>query len=144
MTEKSSSSIRELIDDWSKALCEKNLDRLMSHYSSDVVVFDIKPPLSIKGVEQWRKQWELCFPHFPSSFEIEFKDLIVHVDGNVAFAFWNWRFNGDFPMKTWFRATVGFKRENDRWLIVHEHASLPFDPQTSKVVFNLDDSIQSK
>ena len=40
-------------------------------------------------------------------------------------------------MKTWLRTTAGYKRIQGKWHIVHEHCSVPFDPETSRAVFTL-------
>ncbi|CAF3038035.1 unnamed protein product [Rotaria sp. Silwood2] len=136
------SQIRQLIADWTSAFCLKDIDRLMANYADDVIIFDIKPPFQRKGANEWRRAWEECLPYFPESFQTETRDMIIHVSDDVAFAHWLWRFTGipqeHRAIKTWMRATVGYKKQNGRWLIVHEHASLPFNPETSQVVFTSD------
>ncbi|CAF1226282.1 unnamed protein product [Rotaria sp. Silwood1] len=131
--------IRQLITNWTNALCSKDIDRIMAYYADNVIVFDIKPPFQRKGAKEWRRTWEECLPYFPESFQIETQDMVIHVNGDVAFAHWLWRFT-NIPenhraIKTWMRATVGYQRQNGRWLIVHEHTSLPFNPETSEVVY---------
>ena len=37
----------------------------------------------------------------------------------------------------WWRATQGLRLVGDKWQIVHEHSSLPFDMATGKVSFAL-------
>lgn len=56
-------------------------------------------------------------------------DVVVVVDGNVAFAHYLERMGSpaDFmPFSMWFRTTLGLRRLGGRWRIVHEHASTPF------------------
>jgi ketosteroid isomerase-like protein len=36
-----------------------------------------------------------------------------------------------------FRATMCYRKVGDKWLVVHEHASVPFDPQTNKALLDL-------
>jgi ketosteroid isomerase-like protein len=43
------------------ALRSKDVDRLMSHYATDVVVFDLAPPLQYRD---YRENWEAWFPTF--------------------------------------------------------------------------------
>ena len=61
--------------------------------------------------------------------------LSIIVSGDLAFAHWLYRFTGmekDHPAtQTWIRATVGYKRQQGRWQIVHEHESVPFDPHSN-------------
>lgn len=134
--------IRQLIADTARALCAKDLDRMMAHYATDVIVFDVKPPFQTRGADAWRRTWEACLPYFPDSFGTETRDLSITVSGDLALAHWLFRFTGmdkDHPaMQTWMRTTVGYRRNQGRWQIVHEHCSLPFNPQTSQAVFTLE------
>ena len=45
----------------------------------------------------------------------------------------------DHPaMQTWIRITAGYRRIQGRWQIVHEDASVPFNPETGQAAFSLD------
>ena len=35
---------------------------------------------------------------------------------------------------TWLRITVGYRRIDGRWRVVHEHISVPWDPMTGQMV----------
>ena len=78
---------------------------------------------------------------FPASFRMETRDLAITAGGNTAHAHWLAHFTSqekDHPAtQTWMRATVGYRMENGKWKIVHEHVSIPFDPETSQVVYTL-------
>jgi ketosteroid isomerase-like protein len=37
----------------------------------------------------------------------------------------------------WFRTTLGFRRTVGRWLITHEHGSVPFNPKSGKASLSL-------
>ncbi len=134
--------IRKVILDRDSALGSKNLDALMAHYAPEVVVFDAQPPFQMRGPEALRNAWEMCFPCFPGSFGVETRDLCISVGEDLAVAHWLWRFTGlekDHPaMKSWMRNTASFILRQGRWLIVHEHYSVPFDPHTCMAVFTLD------
>ncbi len=136
--------IRKVLSDRDIALGAKNLEALMAYYSPSVVVFDAIPPFVYKGTEALRLAWEGCFPCFPDSFGTEIRNLCIAVGGDVASAHYLWRFSGmepDHPaMQTWMRNTTLLERKQGEWLITHEHWSVPFDPNTSKVVFSLDGS----
>jgi ketosteroid isomerase-like protein len=133
--------IRQLIADQMSALGAKDLDRLMSHYAADVVIFDVKPPFQTKGAAALRRLWEACLPYFPDSFQTELRDLTLTVGGDLALAHWLWRFTGmeqDHPaMQTWIRSTAGYRRVRGGWQIVHEHVSVPFHPETGLAAFTL-------
>lgn len=134
--------IRQAIDDWTAAFRAKDINRLMSHYSADVIAYDLKPPFQVKGATAWRSIWEECMPCFPSSFDVETRDLTVIANDDVAIAHWLFRFTGMEPghpaMQSYMRATVGYRKEQGRWRIVHEHASVPINPETSLAVYTLE------
>lgn len=134
--------IRQLIADQQSAICTKDVDQIMSHYASKVIVFDVKPPFQTQGKEAFRRVWEECLPCFPDSFEIETRDLNITVSGDLAFAHWLFRFTEmeqDHPaMQTWMRITAAYQKNQGKWQILHEHLSVPFNPETSKAAFTLD------
>jgi hypothetical protein len=43
------SEVRALLESWSEAIRIKDIDRLMSLYSPDIVYFDLVPPLQYSG-----------------------------------------------------------------------------------------------
>jgi uncharacterized protein (TIGR02246 family) len=134
--------IRQIIADTESAICAKDIDRIMAHYAADAILFDVKPPFQCQGADTIRSIWEECLPCFPDSFEIETRDLRVIVSGDLAIAHWLGRFTGvekEHPaMQTWMRFTTAFQRQQERWQIVHDHVSVPFNPETSQAVFTLE------
>lgn len=132
--------IRKLIGDEANAICAKDVNRIMAHYVTDVIIFNVKP-FQIRGADAFRQVWETSLAYFPASFETERRDLRIFVRGDLAIAHWFARFTGmgaDHPARSWLRNTVGDKRNGGKWQIVHGHCSIPFDPETSKAVFNLE------
>jgi len=41
------------------------------------------------------------------------------------------------PSDMWLRATSGLRKMNGKWLIVHDHVSVPIDFETGKAVLEL-------
>ncbi|EAQ00133.1 hypothetical protein JNB_08179 [Janibacter sp. HTCC2649] len=37
----------------------------------------------------------------------------------------------------WVRATLGFERLDGRWIVTHDHESVPWDPETGQGVLTL-------
>ena len=126
--------IRRLIADQQSAVCEKDVDRIMAHYATDVIIFNVKPPFQTRGAKDWRLEWETSLSHFPAVFGAETRDLVINVSGDLALAHRLWRFTG-MPGQTWIRDTAVYRRHLGKWQIVHEHYSVPFDPETSRAVF---------
>src|SRR5919109_298054 len=63
--------IRRLVEQWAEALRAKDVDGIMSHYASDLVVFDLAPPLQYKGANAYRENWQAWFPTFQGSIGYE-------------------------------------------------------------------------
>jgi ketosteroid isomerase-like protein len=40
--------------------------------------------------------------------------------------------------QTWIRVTVGYRRIDGQWRVIHEHVSVPYDPRTEKVAYIVD------
>jgi ketosteroid isomerase-like protein len=87
--------------------------------------------------DAWRRVWETSLAHFPASFGAETRNMVVTVSGSLAVAHYLMRFTR-LGNQSWLRQTVAFRKEQGSWKIFHEHSSMPFDPETSKVVFESD------
>jgi ketosteroid isomerase-like protein len=122
----------------------KDIDRLMSLYSPDIVYFDLVPPLQYAGAAALRGRFSDWFGRWESAIGQELRDLNISASGDVAAAHMLIRASG--TLKTgrevgyWVRVTNTFQRSqrfNDRWLITHEHVSLPVDMATGSAAMNL-------
>lgn len=127
--------IRHLIDDHISAICAKDLDQIMAHYAPDIVIFDMKPPLAIRGIDNCRSMWAASLPYMPTISGMETQAVSITISGNLALAHWVARFTGLEPehpaAQMWLRITAGCQRWGEQWQIVHEHVSVPFAPGSS-------------
>ena len=53
--------IRTILDQWAKAATEKDMEGVLRHHHKDIVMFDLPYPLQSKGIEEYKKTWELFF-----------------------------------------------------------------------------------
>lgn len=141
VTEETASStdeqaIRDLMAKWRSAVEAKDVVAMMEGYSHDALLFDGCPPYKTEGVENIRKVWEHCLPYFPDEFKSEHRDMKIYVDGDIAMAHGLHHFvptPADHPCgMTWMRVTLGFRRFEDGWKVMHEHVSIPFNPMTNQ------------
>lgn len=130
--------IRRLVEDQQRAVCAKDIDAIMAHYAGEFAVFNVKPPFQIRDATEWRRVWEASLAHFPASFGTETRELVVTVSGELAVAHYFLRFTGLPGEPSWIRVTAAYKRVGRKWLIVHEHSSVPFDPETLRPVFTVE------
>lgn len=121
--------IRRVIDAWIRALRDRHIDRLWSHYTPDVVSFDLAPPLR-HGAEKLRRGLGAWFPTWRGPIDYEIRDLTIAVAGDVAFShslnrMRGTRTNGE-STDLWLRATMCFRKLDGTWRVAHEHTSVPF------------------
>jgi ketosteroid isomerase-like protein len=125
------SEIRALLDRQSEAMRRKDIDRLMSFYSPDVVYFDTVAPLRFVGSDALRSRFLRWFDGFQGTIGMESRDLSVLSSGDIAVAYWLSRASGTLTngleVGSWVRATSCCQRSEQGWLITHEHVSFPVD-----------------
>jgi ketosteroid isomerase-like protein len=130
-----------MLDSQSEAMSTKDIDRLMSLYSSDIVYFDTVPPLQYAGSAALRGRFLQWFDGWKGSFRLEIRDVHVLASGDIAVAFRFSRARGTLmngqEAGSWVRATTCFQRSNHGWLITHEHVSWPVDLKSGSVAMDL-------
>jgi uncharacterized protein (TIGR02246 family) len=131
---KNEAEIRTLEQRFAAAFKAKDVNAIMASYVPDesLFVFDVVPPRQYVGAKAYRKDWEDFFASFPGPVEtFEITDLKVMTDGNLAFSHSIQRAvvtdkDGKKADIT-FRLTDVYRKINGKWLIVHEHVSVPVD-----------------
>jgi ketosteroid isomerase-like protein len=135
------SDIRTLIDSRSEAIRVKDLDRLMSYYSDDIVYFDVVPPLQYVGFAALRDRFTEWFDGYKSGIGQDVRDLKIVASGDIAFAFMLVGTSGILKngneLEAWARVTSCFKRSDLTWLTTHEHVSVPVDPGSMRAAIDL-------
>jgi uncharacterized protein (TIGR02246 family) len=133
-------AIRALIEGFVKALRAKDLDGVMSVYASDLVAFDVAPPLQYLGVKSFRKVWQEVF-EIVHTIDYEIRDLSIVACDEVAFSHSLNRLSATMKdgQKTgpWVRWTACYRKTNGYWLIAHMQASVPVDIRTGKAATQL-------
>ncbi|MDR5818231.1 nuclear transport factor 2 family protein [Caballeronia sp. LZ033] len=117
-------AIRALIEAWRQAVLAKDVDALVRHYAEDVVVFDVVPPSSLKGVEPYREHWQRWFDSMKGPLAFEMRDVEVAASGDLAFAHSVNRVAVG-EQDDIVRATVCFRKIGGEWRVVREHTSVP-------------------
>lgn len=120
--------IRRILEDWRKALLDKDAEALMAHAASDILSFDLAPPLATRGPDlEGAKAW---FATWEGPIDWEVHDLRIELGDNLAFSTSLNRMRGTKtdgePADLWVRATIGYRKDEGRWIVVHEHVSVPF------------------
>ena len=114
-----------------EGLRAKDLDILREPYASDVVSFDVEPPLQHVGIEAKLANWARVFEVF-ETVDYELRDLTLSIGGDVAFGYAFGRLsgtmrNGVATAGMWVRVTYGLRKIDGTWRIAHDQVSVPFD-----------------
>jgi ketosteroid isomerase-like protein len=132
--------IRQRVEDVVKALRAKDIDGVMSIYAPNIVSFDITPPLRYVGADIKRRAWQEAFAAY-TSFGYEVHDLHVTTNGELAFVHSLNHVNGTLASgritDLWLRWTACFRRIDGDWLVVHDHVSVPVDPEHGQASLHL-------
>ncbi len=120
--------LRELIARWSKAVREENFDGILADHDPDVLMFDVPPPFLSRGLEAYLATWRTFFACQAKPVEFDFHDVEITAGTDVAFATAIGRC-GDLSsgkkVDLEFRLTMGFRKQDGGWRVVHEHHSIP-------------------
>lgn len=114
------------------AIAAGDAERAFSVFADDAVVYNLAPPLiagtgsrdaDVEGMRQW-------LATFTAPPRLAHRDPVVHVDGDLALVHSLTSMTaeavqgGEFTL--WFRSTYALRRTGGRWLVVHQHESVPF------------------
>jgi ketosteroid isomerase-like protein len=140
--EEDEARIRHQVDKIVAGIHAKDLEGLRRLYATDVVSFDVEPPLQHVGVEAKLKNWATVFTLF-RDVDYEVRGLTVTAGDDVAFGHAFGRLSGTLKDGTatsgiWVRGTFCFRKLDGNWLIVHDQASVPFDIASGKGVTDLE------
>jgi len=121
-----------------EAYSKRDIDAVMAFYSDDkdAVFFEDTVPFQFEGKGNLRKL-NADFFQSVSSFDAKIETLSVEVSGNLAASHgiiantWTDK-SGTHHQRS--RYTQVLKKVNGKWLIWHEHFSVPFDPATGTAV----------
>ena len=146
MTENAGASgeaeIRALIEERAEAIRAKDVEAVLSVYAPDVLSFDLIDPLRHSGRDAIRTRLEAWLGQFregPIGFEM--RDVEITVGGDAAFCHGLNRVDattkGGQTIDMWWRATSCFHRIQGRWMVTHEHSSVPFDMESGRASLGL-------
>jgi ketosteroid isomerase-like protein len=129
MTDTSGSAeaeIRKLLEAWAAAVRRHDMPAILAFHDPNIVMFDLPPPLQARGLDDYQKTWDLFFQYHKVSQAFDIEELSVVSGDDVGFAFGLMRCgSGQDPAGFLFRVTIGLRKSQREWRVVHEHHSLP-------------------
>lgn len=134
--------VRKVLDEWAKAFHAKDLNGIMSIYEpgAALVSYDIVPPLQYSGYDAYKKDYQEFLAQFQGPIDIEYRDLKIVAGDTVAFSRGLERITGTLKsgqqFDAWVRFTECYRKNNGRWLAIHDHISVPVDLDSGKAVLD--------
>jgi ketosteroid isomerase-like protein len=128
-TSNDEADIRTLIERWAKAVREENRADIRADHDHAILMFDVPPPFLSRGLDAYMATWETFFSSAEKPVAFAFHDVQVTCGQDVSFATAvgrcvNIDMNGKRePLE--FRLTMGLRKLDGRWRVMHEHHSLP-------------------
>jgi uncharacterized protein (TIGR02246 family) len=121
--------IRALIERWAKAVREEDSEGIRADHDSAILMFDVPPPFLSRGLDAYMATWETFFSRAEKPVAFDFHDVKITAGTDVAFATATGRCVDVDPKgkreELEFRLTMGLKKIDGRWRVMHEHHSLP-------------------
>lgn len=138
---KAEQQIRDLVNQYVSAVRAKDVARVASLYSEDVVAFDAILALQFIGKAAYIEHWHTCMGYAKGDTLYEVHQLKVVAGSELAFSHsinLCGCANEQGKMETsWMRSTQCWQNSANGWKIVHEHFSAPFDVESGQAMFNL-------
>jgi uncharacterized protein (TIGR02246 family) len=121
--------IRNLIEGWAKAVRNEDRAGIRADHDSELLMFDVPPPLLSRGLDAYMATWETFFSRAEKPVAFDFRDVKITAGTDVAFATAIGQCvdvdaNGKRE-ELQFRLTMCFCKSGGRWRVLHEHHSLP-------------------
>jgi uncharacterized protein (TIGR02246 family) len=121
--------IRALIDQWAEAVRREDLAAIRADHDANILMFDVPPPFQSRGIDAYMATWQLFFSNVEKPVAFSFEDTEITAGADVAFATAKGRcVNIDRAGKREpleFRLTMGLRKIDGKWRVMHEHHSLP-------------------
>jgi uncharacterized protein (TIGR02246 family) len=133
--------IRELVDRWAQGIRAKDVDVVVANYAADIVTFDIVPPLRSSGTDAQRNALAAWFATWRGPIGYDIRELTITAGDDVAFSASLNRISGTKTdgekVDVWVRVTAGYRKVGGRWMVTHEHVSVPFDMENGQALVDL-------
>jgi ketosteroid isomerase-like protein len=89
-------------------------------------MFDVPAPVQLKGIDAYRRSWEVFFTHQGKGGAFNLGELQIATGHDVAFCHAILTCGGADPADQFpVRLTIGLRKVDNAWVVTHEHHSVP-------------------
>jgi len=137
-------AVRALLQQLVAAYESRDVPTIMAFYVPDesLIAFDMTPPLRFVGAKAFSQGYQDFYAAFPGPVTVETRQMNITTTGALAYAHGidTWTVTDPIGKQVSFtvRETYVLRKLAGKWLIIHEHASVPVDFNTGKAAFSLD------
>jgi ketosteroid isomerase-like protein len=130
-TETDEAQIKALVEAWADAVRRHDIPAILAHHEPNIIMFDVPPPLQSKGIEAYERTWDLLFHYHKPGTAFDIEEIAVTASRDAAFVIAIMRCGPDSSINPadkdgfLFRLTMGLRKIEREWWIVHEHHSVP-------------------
>jgi uncharacterized protein (TIGR02246 family) len=121
--------IQALIERWAKAVRDENRPGIRADHDPEMLMFDVPPPFLSRGLDAYMATWEMFLSSSEKPVALDFHDVNITAGTDVAFVTAIGRCVNIDPNgkreELEFRLTMGLRKVDGRWCVMHEHHSLP-------------------
>jgi ketosteroid isomerase-like protein len=120
--------VRDRLEAWARAVRSHDLDGVVAHHALDVVYFDVPPPVQVRGIRGYKDSWPPFFTYIGKTGSFDLNELSIIAGPDVAFAHAILLVRGETEKNAQsVRLTVGLRKIDGEWTIIHEHHSAPYE-----------------
>ncbi|HEU4665736.1 MAG TPA: nuclear transport factor 2 family protein [Dokdonella sp.] len=137
--------MRQVLARYAQAVLARDVDAFVALYAGDVHAFDMWGPWTLRGADAWRAMATDWFDSLGDErVVVAVEDVGCTILGDLAFghAILTYAAHAAHaadgtPLRALAnRITLGLRRIDGDWKIVHEHSSVPIDHATMKAILH--------
>jgi ketosteroid isomerase-like protein len=121
--------IRRILEQWAENTRMGKNEAVLANHACDVLIFEVLPPLKYEGAAAYQKSWDEWHPETTGPGLFDLHELHITAGQDVSFAHALIHCGGKHPDGTtfedWVRGTFCLRKRADKWLVTHQHISMP-------------------
>jgi ketosteroid isomerase-like protein len=122
--------VRAVLEEWAVATRLSKRDDILKHHSTNLVIFDVLPPMKHESAEAYRRSWDEWQPDTQGAAVFHLENLTITAGNDIAFAHSFIHCCGTLPDGKTFedvvRATFCLQKIDGSWVVQHQHVSKPY------------------